>query len=143
MRRLSCGEGDISAKGSNICSLLGSRFSVMIGLRALCADGKAKSARTEDAGFLDLLVVIKPRIVLGCGKIQVSSCRDVCTAVCDDICRLELCIFCCGDMDVLSGDIGRECRTLLAVGTDGGGLAGEQAALFVPHGVVVFGTFLS
>ena len=27
----------------------------------------------------------------------------------------------------------------LAVGADGGGLAGEQAALFVPHGVVVFG----
>ena len=42
-------------------------------------------------------------------------------------------------MDVLSGDIGRECRTLLAVGADGGGLAGEQAALFVPYGVVVFG----
>ena len=65
MRRLSCGEGDISAKGSNICSLLGCRLSVMIGLHALCADGKAESTRTEDAGFLDLLVVIEPCIVLG------------------------------------------------------------------------------
>ena len=65
MCRLSCSEGDISVECRNICSLLGCRFSVMIGLRALCADGKAESAGGEDAGFLDLFVVIEPRIVLG------------------------------------------------------------------------------
>ena len=86
---LSGRNGDVSTQCRDIRSLLGNGIAVTCRLCLLCSDGEAEStARTEDAGLLDLFVVFRMRIVLCRDRREISSGGDVYIAVRSNIrCR--------------------------------------------------------
>ena len=108
---LSCGDGDISTKCRDIRPLPGNGIAVTCGLCLLCSNGEAEStARTEDAGLLDLFVVFRMRIVLCRDRREIPSGGDVYIVVCSNICRRKGCVTFCRNVDILPRDIRCACN---------------------------------
>ena len=107
---LSGRDGDISTKCRDIRPLLGNSIAVTCGLCLLRADGEAEStARTEDAGLLDLFVVFRMRIVLCRDRREIPSGGDVYIAVRSNIRCRKGCVTFCRDVDILPRNIRRAC----------------------------------
>ena len=138
MRSFPCRDGDAATERRDIRSLLGGGVAFVRGLRLLRADGEAEPARGEDAGFLDLFVVFRMRIVLCRDSREIPSCGDVYIAVCRDIRRRKGNVAVCRDADILPRDFARDRGICLRIRADGGRCRGEKTARLVPDAVVVF-----
>lgn len=105
MRVLSGRDGDVSGKCYKARPLLGEGIAAVCGLCLLFSNGKAKTARRENTGFLDRFVGLCKVSVFCRRRFDIPSGEDADIMIGRNICRRKGSTSFCCDADISPRDI--------------------------------------